>query len=107
LGPRKARPAFDLAGLASGLSLSRSQHELFERFAGEIARSREASAPPDADDGWQSDGAVDDALLHLEIAAGRFLGAIERAREAFAAFHASLSARQRRQLEDLVRRRWS
>jgi hypothetical protein len=41
-------------------------------------------------------------MLRLEIAAGRFLGAIEEARESFCQVHAILTPAQREILDDAI-----
>jgi hypothetical protein len=86
-----------LVGLRARLVLSREQLPLFDLFIEKMVGSFTVSDAPDPGDGWDmGKSAALDRLLRLEIAAGRFLGAIEETRESFARLYAVLDTRQRR-----------
>jgi hypothetical protein len=94
-----------LAQLAAGLSLSREQTPFFELFSEKLLGGFLAADAPDPGDGWDMGrSAALDRLLRLEIAAGRFLGAIEEARDGFARLYAILDSRQREIADSVLTR---
>jgi hypothetical protein len=89
-----------LAALFCKLGLDDVQIPLWLSFVHKLHQSLHAAAAPDPGDGWDtSKSAALDFFLRLEIAAGRFLGAIEDARSAFARLYAVLTPTQQHILD--------
>lgn len=92
-----------LARLATRLELSAAQQSLWVRFVEKLLAGFAASGAPDPGDGWDlGKSPALDRMLRLEIAAGRFLGAIEAARESFGAVYAILTPVQRGVLDEAI-----
>jgi hypothetical protein len=86
--------------LAAQLCLSPEQLPLFELFTQKLLHGFVAAEAPDPGDGWDmGKSAALDRLIRLEIAAGRFLGAIEDARETLARLYAVLDSHQRQTVD--------
>jgi hypothetical protein len=93
-GAQEIRAA--LADMATRLELSAAQRPLWRLFVEKLLIGFTASAAPDPGDGWDlGKSPALDHMLRLEIAAGRFLGAVEDARESFGRVYASLTPAQR------------
>jgi hypothetical protein len=92
-----------LARVATRLELSAAQQTLWTFFVEKLLSGFAASRAPDPGDGWDlGKSPALDHMLRLEIAAGRFLGAIEEARESFGHVHAILTPAQREVLDDAI-----
>jgi hypothetical protein len=89
-----------LDALSRRLGLAEEQMSLWSVFVERLLQSFEVAAAPDPGDGWDmGKSAALDLFLRVEIAAGRFLGAIEDARAAFARLYAVLTPAQQRLLD--------
>lgn len=89
-----------LDDLSRRLALAEEQMPLWSAFVDRLLQSLEAAAAPDPGDGWDmGKSAALDLFLRVEIAAGRFLGAIEDARAAFARLYPVLTPAQQRVLD--------
>jgi hypothetical protein len=90
-----------LDALSRRLVLAEEQMPLWSVFVERLLKSLEAATAPDPGDGWDMGrSAALDLFLRVEIAAGRFLGAIEDARAAFMRLYAGLSPTQQRILDE-------
>lgn len=100
-GEREMRAA--LARMAARLELGAAQRPLWLCFVDKLLAGFTASRAPDPGDGWDlGKSPALDHMLRLEIAAGRFLGAIEEARESFGLVYAILTPAQRQILDDTI-----
>jgi hypothetical protein len=76
-----------LDALSRHLALAEEQMPLWSVFVERLLKSLEAATAPDPGDGWDmGKSAALDLFLRVEIAAGRFLGAIEDRPRRFRAF---------------------
>jgi len=106
LGANERETRAFVDGLAQRLRLTPEQRPLWDRFVEKLRRSGSAAALPDPGEGWDhGQSAALDNLLRLEIAAGRFLGAIEEARDDFGRVYAILSPVQRSLVDAAISKR--